>query len=90
VRKKRGRDTEGNHHTQTFPMPQSTQTVPAPQMVQVLERWNHWVRVRFQASGLETWVNLAETPFAPLTPPTAERKNQKVAPPCTHPSDSRL
>ncbi len=50
-------------------MPNTSQTSAAPQMVQVLERWNQWVRVRFAQSGSETWVNLEDTPFAPLEVP---------------------
>lgn len=59
-----------------LPMPQSTtRTTPstarsaAPtrttrtQAVQVLERWNTWVRVRFAGRDQEAWINLEETPY---------------------------
>lgn len=49
----------------------STSTHPA-QRVQVVERWNQWVRVRFAETGEETWVDLAENSFAPTTAPVDE------------------
>ena len=61
-------------------MPRPTQIASAPQAVQVLERWNHWVRVRFAESGQETWVNLEDTPFAPMSAPKGEQRPG-------HPSD---
>ena len=51
------------HTTQeapTGPVGSSPKTTHA---VQVLERWNTWVRVRFATHGREAWVNLAETGF---------------------------
>ncbi|MFT5199633.1 MAG: hypothetical protein ACI87O_002304 [Planctomycetota bacterium] len=65
----------------------SQQPQPA-QRVQVVERWNQWVRVRFAESGEETWVDLAETPFAPITA-TDQKKNLKNSPPrAPHPADN--
>ncbi|MEZ6004645.1 MAG: hypothetical protein R3F17_05250 [Planctomycetota bacterium] len=69
-------------------MQQKHKSAPAPQRVQVLERWNQWVRVRFETSGAETWVNLAETPFAPIAQEEAQKKSKNFPPDRTLPSDS--
>ncbi|MDF1836976.1 MAG: hypothetical protein P1V35_03830 [Planctomycetota bacterium] len=52
----------------------STQEPQAAQRVQVVERWNQWVRVRFAETGEEAWVDLAETGFSPASP-EGEKKN---------------
>ncbi|MCP5020904.1 MAG: hypothetical protein GY930_03920 [bacterium] len=68
------------HHTPP-PTPNSNgpratgQTHPA-QRVQVIERWNQWVRVRFDGSPETTWVDLEETPYA-TDPKGSRKKNSK-------------
>ncbi len=56
-----------HHTTPPAPAPDSAratgQTHPA-QRVQVIERWNKWVRVRFDESGETAWVDLEDTPFS--------------------------
>ncbi len=45
-----------------IPRNPSTEATP----VQVVDRWNSWVRVLFPETGETTWVDLSETDYRPL------------------------
>ncbi len=77
--------------TPTAHAPERSRSTPEPQpaqRVQVVERWNQWVRVRFAETGEEAWVDLAETPFAPISPEGEKKNSKNQHPHKPHPSDN--
>ncbi|MCA9002042.1 MAG: hypothetical protein KDB61_08970 [Planctomycetes bacterium] len=68
--------------------PTRSHSAQPAQRVQVVERWNQWVRVRFAETGEESWVDLAETPFAPLPSEGLAKNSKNFHPTELRPSDN--